>query len=89
MNHALATHPVSKSIETITANTNVDSLKKIIHPEEIETSKKIDDLVFYSIFFPKRKNLFILDLFFLFLRYAHSFIKIFMFKFFKKNYRKN
>lgn len=88
MNHSLATHPVSKSIESLTANTNIDSLKKIIHPDKIETSKKIDDYIFYSIFFPKRKNLFILDVFFLFLRYVHSFIKIFMFKFFKKNYRK-
>jgi hypothetical protein len=88
MNHLLATHPVSKSIESLTAKTKIGSLKKIIHPYEIETSKKIDDYVFYSMFFPKRKFFFILDVFFLLLRYVHSFIKIFMYKYFKKNYRK-
>ena len=89
MNHKLSTHPVAKSIETLAANTKIESLKKIIHPEKIETLKKVDDQIFYSIFFPKMKIFFILDLFFLFLRYVHSFIKILMFKFFKKNYRKN
>jgi hypothetical protein len=88
MNHPLATHPVHKSIENFSNNINMESLKKIIHPQVIKNSRKIDDLIFYSYFFPKRKNLFILDMFFLFLRYGHSFIKIFMFKFFKKNYLK-
>ena len=88
MNHPSATHPVHKSIENFNANIKISSLKKIIHPQIIENSKKIDDLVFYSVFFPKRKNFFLMDVFFLFLRYIHSFIKIFMFKFFKKNYLK-
>lgn len=88
MNHPLATHPVHKSIENFNTNIKISSLKKIIHPQIIENSKKIDDLVFYSVFFPKRKNFFLIDIFFLFLRYIHSFIKIFMFKFFKKNYLK-
>jgi hypothetical protein len=88
MNHSLATHPVHKSIENFNTNVNIASLKKIIHPQVIKNSRRIDDLVFYNFFFPKRKNLFILDVFFLFLRYGHSFIKIFMFKFFKKNYLK-
>jgi hypothetical protein len=88
MNHPLATHPVHKSIENFNTNINIDSLKTIIHPQVIKNSRKIDDLVFYSSFFPKRKNLFILDVLFLFLRYGHSFIKIFIFKFFKKNYLK-
>jgi hypothetical protein len=89
VNHKLSTHRVPKSMQTLAENINIESLKKIIHPEKIENIKKIDDHIFYSIFFPKRKNLFILDLFFLFLRYVYSFIKILMFKFFKKNYRKN
>lgn len=89
MNHKLSTHPVPKSLETLTDNIKIESLKKIIHPKKIETLKKIDDQIFYSIFFPKRKNFFILDLFFLFLRYVHSFIKILIFKFFKKNYLNN
>jgi hypothetical protein len=89
MNHKLSTHPVANSLQTLSENTNIEPLKKIIHPEKIETIKKIDDHIFYSIFFPKRKYLFILDLFFLFLRYVHSFIKILMFKFSKKNYRKH
>ena len=50
MNHKLSTHPVAKSIETLAANTKIESLKKIIHPEKIETLKKVDDQIFYSIF---------------------------------------
>jgi hypothetical protein len=88
MNHPLATHPVHKLIENFNTNIKISSLKKIIHPQIIENSKRIDDLVFYSVFFPKRKKFFLIDIFFLFLRYIHSFIKIFMFKFFKKNYLK-
>jgi len=88
MNHSLATHSANKSIEDFYTKVKIESLKKIIHPKVIKNSKRIDDLVFYSVFFPKRKNFFLIDIFFLCLRYIHSFIKIFMFKFLKKNYLK-
>lgn len=84
-NHFLATHPVQKSIEDNYAKVKIETLKEIIHPEVIKSSSKIDDLIFYSFYFPKRKNFFILDIISLFLRFVHSFVKIFMFKFFKKN----
>jgi hypothetical protein len=88
VNHFLATHSLNKSIKDFYAKIKTESLKKIIHPKLIKNSKKIDNLVFYSSFFPKRKNLFTMDIFLLCLRYVHSFIKIFMYNFFNKNYLK-
>jgi hypothetical protein len=84
-NHFLATHPVQKSIEDNYAKVKIETLKEIIHPKVIKSSRKIDDLIFYSFYFPKRKNFFILDIICLFLRFVHSFVKIIIFKFFKKN----
>ena len=88
MNHSLATHSANKSIEDFYKKVKIESLKKIIHPKVIKNSKKIDDLVFYSFFFPKRNFFFFIDIFLLCLRYVHSFIKIFMHNLFKKNYFK-
>jgi hypothetical protein len=88
MNHSLATHSANKSIEDFYTKVKIESLKKIIHPKVIKNSKRIDDLIFYSVFFPKRNFFFLIDICFLCSRYIHSFIKIFMFKFFKKNYLK-
>jgi len=77
MNHPLASHPVSKTVEYFNSKQKIGSLKKIIHPKEIRSYRRFDDLIFYNLFFPK-KNYFsyIKDIFLIYLRYGHSFIKI-------------
>jgi len=89
MNHSLSSHSVSKNVEYFNSKQKIGSLKKITHPKEIRFYKKFDDLVFFNFFFPKTNYFsYMSGIFLLYLRYAHSFLKILKHEFKNKSIRK-